>query len=203
MRGGGLFERWPRGHRVKTSVMSSFSSVFRLVLVQIVSVLPEFYRCNIVASLWVVLMAFRVLNVQVKVDLYMVCHRSQLHNIYWKLKLAGVLIITNPSQNTNKLCPTQSKLTRNNLSIIKGANGTIQWPWTQGFDQSLSILAEHYLLNNCYFIMQFFLEQGYCIFSSWIVSVTISGEPFWLLPSPKSTTNTPAPNPFKSQLVHP
>ena len=71
-------------------------------------------------------MAFRVLNVQVKVDLYMVCRRSQLHNIYWKLKLAGVLIITNPSQNTNKLCPTQSKLTRNNLSIIKGANGTIQ-----------------------------------------------------------------------------
>ena len=24
LRGGGLFERWPRGHRVKTSVMSRF-----------------------------------------------------------------------------------------------------------------------------------------------------------------------------------
>ena len=28
-------------------------------------------------------MAFRVLNVQVKVDLYMVCYRSQLHNDLW------------------------------------------------------------------------------------------------------------------------
>jgi len=39
----------------------------------------EFYRCNIVASLWVVLMAYRELNVLVKVNLSMVCHRSQLH----------------------------------------------------------------------------------------------------------------------------
>ena len=80
MRGGGLFERWPRGHRVKTSVMSRFPQFFRSVLVQIVSVFPEFYRCNIVASLWVMLMAFCGLNVQFKVDLYMVCHRSQLHS---------------------------------------------------------------------------------------------------------------------------
>ena len=79
MRGGGLFERWPRGHRVKIPVMSRFPQFFGSVLVQIVSVFPEFYRCNIVASLWVVLMAFRGLNVQFKVDLYMVCHRSQLH----------------------------------------------------------------------------------------------------------------------------
>ena len=83
MRGGGLFERWPRGHRVKTSVMSRFPRFFRSVLVHIISVLPEFYRCNIVASPWVVLMAFRVLNVQVKVDLYMVCRRSQLHWPPW------------------------------------------------------------------------------------------------------------------------
>ena len=84
MRGGGLFERWPRGHRVKTSVMSRFPWFFRSVLVQIVSVFPESYRCNIVASLWVVLMVFRGLNVQFKVDLYMVCHRSQLQGVIQK-----------------------------------------------------------------------------------------------------------------------
>ena len=40
-------------------------------------------------------MAFRVLNVQVKVDLYMVCRRSQLHLLFRELPrhLLSVLII--------------------------------------------------------------------------------------------------------------
>ena len=83
MRGGGLFEQWPWGHRVKTSVMSRFHMFFRSVLVQTVRVFPEFWRCNIVASLWVVLMAFHGLNVEFKVDLYKVCYRLQLQDWYF------------------------------------------------------------------------------------------------------------------------